>query len=146
MINFLKLSPSQAEKLEELVRLLAEVFEEPFAAQRPPGFWDAMLTDNRLHAWAALHDGVVVGGLTAFRLPDLKSGRDMLYLYDLAVLPAFQRQGIATTLVQQLIAWEKAEGFQDVFVQSDVEDDHALAFYRALGGVEMDVKHFGFPL
>ncbi len=146
MINFLKLSPSQAEELEELVRLLAEVFEEPFAGQRPTGYWHDLLAGENLLAWVALHDGMVVGGLTAFRLPDLKSGRDMLYLYDLAVLPAFQRQGIATTLVQQLIAWGKETGYQEVFVQADVEDDHALAFYRALGGMETEVKHFGFPL
>jgi 5-formaminoimidazole-4-carboxamide-1-beta-D-ribofuranosyl 5'-monophosphate synthetase len=40
--------------------------------------------------------------------------------------------------------YAKKNGFRAVFVAADVEDQHALDFYRAAGGVASDVKHFTF--
>jgi aminoglycoside 3-N-acetyltransferase I len=69
-----------------------------------------------------------------------------VYLYDIAVHPDWQRQGLGGQLVAALHSEARRIGAAEVFVQADVEDDHALAFYRALRGREARVRHYTFEL
>ena len=91
-----------------------------------------------------------------------------IFIYDVAVIPAFQRRGIGRRLLLDLreranaigvpvafvaadnedthaaeyLALEFALGV--AFVAADNEDTHALDFYRALGGVSSAVTVFTF--
>lgn len=99
-----------------------------------PAFW----------AVAAQVNGEVVGGLTAHTLPMTRSPTSELFLYDLAVRADHQRRGIGRALVTHLLDLAAADGIGVAFVPADVEDDHALAFYRTLGGEPADVTMFTF--
>ena len=67
-----------------------------------------------------------------------------VFLYDLAVRPDRQRRGIGRSLVARLREGAAAQGADNVFVPADVEDDHALELFRALGGIASPVAIFTF--
>ena len=61
-----------------------------------------LLDSDYFIAIAALKEGEVVGGLTAYELKKFEQERSEIYIYDLAVAAAHRRQGIATALIQKL--------------------------------------------
>jgi len=67
-----------------------------------------------------------------------------IFIYDIAVRPDRQRRGIGRSLVAHLREAAAAEGIDVVFVPADAEDDHAIEFYRALGGDASPVTFFTF--
>lgn len=77
-------------------------------------------------------------------LPMTRSESRELFIYDLAVHPDHQRRGIGRALVEALRALGTSEGIGVAFVPADNEDDHALAFYEALGGEAAPVTIFTF--
>jgi len=55
-----------------------------------------------------------------------------------------QRRGVGRRLVETLCSAAAAAGVSVAFVPADVEDEHAVAFYRALGGEAAPVTIFTF--
>jgi aminoglycoside 3-N-acetyltransferase I len=124
--------------------LLSEVFETP----GPPvsdAYASRVLGRRDFWALAALVGDEVVGGLTAHELPMTRDESTELFLYDLAVSPAWQRQGVASMLVRTLTAQAAAAGIAVTFVPADDDDEHALAFYRSLGATPSAVTIFDLP-
>lgn len=103
-----------------------------------------ILADERFRVWVARADGRVIGGLTGFILPQYYVTKPQFYLYDMAVLPVFHRKGIGSELISALKHYCMDAGFDNFFVQADVEDTYALEFYRATGGVAAEVMHFTY--
>jgi aminoglycoside 3-N-acetyltransferase I len=95
-------------------------------------------------AMAALEDARPIGGINAHVLPMTRSEARELFIYDLAVAPAHQRRGVGRLLVETLCREAAAAGVPVASVPADDEDDHALAFYRALGGEPAPVTIFSF--
>ena len=100
---------------------MAGVFEVP-AVPLGDAYLDRLLARADFRALAALDGGRVVGGLTAHVLPMTTTERSELFLYDIAVVPARQRQGVGRALVEALRAMAAAEGIDVVFVPADDED------------------------
>ena len=71
---------------------------------------------------AAFVEDQLVGGVTAHALPMTTSESSELFIYDIAVRPDVQRQGIGRALMTALRAAATAEGIGDVFVPADNED------------------------
>lgn len=76
--------------------------------------------------------GKTVGGLVAYTLTKFERERKEVFIYDLAVAPDHQRQGIGRKLIEELRIIAKAKGAYVVFVQAD-EGDDAIKFYESLG-------------
>ncbi len=138
-----RLAVSDLDRARVLFAMMAGVFEtdaEPLS--------DRYLTDllARHDFWAlcASIDGHPVGGLTAHTLPLTRAEVFELFIYDIAVRPEFQRQGIGRRLVAALRSLGAESGISVVFVPADNEDTHALDFYRALGGTPAPVTIFTF--
>jgi len=121
-----------AEAFEDAPAPLSDAYLSDLLAR--PGFW----------AFAALEGGAPVGGLTAHTLPMTRSESAELFIYDLAVHPAWQRRGVGRALVGAARDAAAAEGIRVAFVPADDEDDHAVRFYRALGGAGAPVTLFTF--
>jgi aminoglycoside 3-N-acetyltransferase I len=130
--------------MRQLNAVFAEAFEAPddYPAETPS---DAILAerlaDPNIIALAVLSGERVIGGLTAYILPKLEQDRSEIYIYDLAVLEAFRREGVATALIDATREIARETGTWAIFVQADYGDDPAVALYTKLGTRE-DVMHF----
>ncbi len=127
--------------------MFAEGFEAPeHYASAPPGDqWASDWLANPHHiALLAEADGAPVGALAAYVLPKFEQTRSEIYIYDLAVLEAARRQGVATALIDHLRAIARDIGAWTIFVQADIipEDEPARALYRKLACEEITALHF----
>ena len=126
-----------------LFQLMAAVFEE----ERSPlsdAYLIRILSQPDFWVLAAYWGDELVGGITAHTLPMSRSESSELFIYDLAVLETHQRKGIGRRLMVDLYSAAQAVGIDDMFVPADNEDEHAVDFYHALGGVAAPVTIFTF--
>ena len=145
-MEFKKLLPQDLNDLIQLIELYKKVFEEHTENQVSEKYLSTLLKNQSIIFLVAKHGDTVVGGLTAHVLPSVHFESSEVYLYDLAVDNAFQRQGIGTALVSELKKYCCENNYKELFVQADFEDKHALDFYRKIGGVEENVRHFNFSV
>lgn len=89
---------------------------------------------------ATIHE-IVVGGVTAYQLDKFEQDRREIYIYDLAVEEGYRRCGIATAMIEALRAEAARRDAHVIFVQADLEDVPAIAFYEKLG-VKETAHHF----
>jgi len=93
---------------------------------------------------AGLLDGEPIAGLTAFVIPLTRSETAEMFIYDIAVVPTHQRQGIGRRLVQEVRGFATRRNIATTWVPADNEDDIALDFYRSIGGTPQVVTIFTF--
>ena len=139
-----KLGPGDLALMDALLTMFGEAFEEvdTYGRARPSAaYLQRLLGSETFIALAAVKDGAVVGGLAAYELPKFEQERSEIYIYDLAVAAAHQRQGIATALIEDVKAIAAARGAWVVFVQTEQDNAPALALYGKLG-VREDAAHF----
>jgi aminoglycoside 3-N-acetyltransferase I len=140
-VSIRRLGADDVREAQALCRLMAEVFEES-SAPLESAYVRALLERREFWALCAWQGGEIAGGLTAHALPMTRAPETELFLYDLAVHESARRLGIGRALVEALRAEGRRAGITTVFVPADVEDDDALAFYRAIGGDESEVRFF----
>ncbi len=142
-IHIARLTGNEIERARELFLMVAEVFE----TERKPlsdAYLARLLARPEFWAFAASLDGRMIGGLTAHTLPLTRLEEWEIFLYDIAVMPEYQRRGVGRRLVEALREQAAAEGITTVWVPADNEDTHALDFYQALGGEAAPVTIFTF--
>lgn len=140
------LTPGELPQFQSLLRLFERVFEMKDFIPPPDEHLRSVLADDGFIAMVAEEEGTVVGGLTAYILRQYYMTRPIAYVYDLAVETARQRQGIGLRLMAELREHCRARGCDEVFVQADNVDEHALRFYRKSGASEEAVTHFTYSL
>jgi aminoglycoside 3-N-acetyltransferase I len=123
--------------------MMVGVFDEE-AADLGAAYVAGLLARRDFWAMVALDEREVVGGLTAHALPMTRSPEAELFIYDLAVRTDRQRQGIGRALVRATLDRARAEGLRVAFVPADNEDEHAIEFYRAMGGRASPLTFFTF--
>ncbi len=138
-----RLRAGDRELARQLFAVMVEVFEEQ-SDRLSDSYLDALLGRDTFWALVALAGTEVVGGLTAHTLPMTRTESAEVFIYDVAVRAEWQRRGIGRQLVTMLCAAATAAGFGDVLVPADTTDEHALDFYRALGGAPAPVTMFTF--
>jgi aminoglycoside 3-N-acetyltransferase I len=145
-----QIAPADVAMMEALSSMFGAAFgdADTYTAKRPSAdYLRRLLGSDTFIALAALEGDEVVGGLAAYELRKFEQERSEVYIYDLAVLEAHRRQGIATALIDQLRTVAAARGAWVIFVQADtgVEDEAAIALYTKLGTRE-DVLHFDIAI
>lgn len=143
MATIERLTVADLERAREVFVVMASVFDTD-AEPLSDAYVARILAREDVWVLAASVNGRAVGGLTAFTLPLTRAEVFELFIYDIAVMPAYQRQGIGRQLVTTLRAHAAVGGIGVVFVPADNEDTHALDFYRALGGAPTAVTIFTF--
>ncbi|MBD0255949.1 MAG: GNAT family N-acetyltransferase [Cytophagales bacterium] len=141
-----RLNKEDLDKFIALIRVFEEVFEMEGFMMPGEKYLQALLAKEDFFVFVALLEDKVVGGLTAYTLQQYYSQKPLAYIYDLAVLRHYQRQGIGKWLMEEITAFCKGIGMEEVFVQADQVDQHAIEFYRATGGTAELVVHFYYPL
>lgn len=131
--------------MRELLGCFGEAFDDAetyCSAQPDDAYLAALLSDRTFFAVVATTaEGAVVGGLAGYELRKFEQARSELYIYDLAVLEAHRRRGIATALIERVRQLARSRGAWVVYVQADRGDEPAIALYSSLG-VPEDVLHF----
>lgn len=137
------LAPGDALLLQQLTLLFANVFETGTPASSIT-YLQNLLERPGFVVYVTLCDGEVVAGLTAYELPMYSAGVSEMFIYDIAVLPAYQRKGLGKMLLSALKDHCRQRGIKEMFVPAHETDTHALDFYRSAGGVGERVVHFNF--
>lgn len=143
-VSVRQLTSADLTPMRALLAVFGAAFEEPAtygAAQPDDAYLARLLGKPHVIVLVALMGNAVVGGLVAYELEKFEQARSEIYIYDLAVVAAHRRKGLATALIAQLRQIAAGRDAHVVFVQADPGDDPAIALYAKLGTRE-DVHHF----
>ena len=127
----------------DLFELISDVFEVP-GEHLDDSYVEQLLAQPTFRCYVTFVDGGLAGGLTAHTLPMTRSMSSEMFIYDLAVRPAYQRRGVGTALVRAALDDATRDSIDTTFVPADNDDTHALAFYEAVGGEASPVIFFTF--
>lgn len=146
--NSFKISRIQENEIErfiELVELLNEVFEESnkVATERQ---LKKLLKKHDFHAIAAIKEGKIIGGLTAYELAQYYTDKSELYIYDIAVKKELHNQGIGKELIAYVKDYSTKNGIESIFVEAHSEDEQAVKFYQSTFGKGEKVDLFNFEI
>jgi aminoglycoside 3-N-acetyltransferase I len=130
---------------EQLFLLFQQVFDAKHVIVQKT-YLKKLLNRPDFICFAATYKNEVIGGLTAYELPMYHSETSEMFIYDIAVKPAFQRKGIGKKLLLAAKEYGKQNGMQEIFVDANEEDQHALDFYRSMNGREEKVVQFSYPV
>lgn len=141
------LKPNDIDKLNELITVFQIVFEMEHFKRPSATYLQQLLDKETFFAVIAMIERKIVAGLTVYVLDQYYSQKPVAYIYDLAVLPECQRIGVGKKLIAFLNEYCRQKGFEEVFVQVDKGDVHALNFYRSIMPTsEERVVHFYYTL
>jgi aminoglycoside 6'-N-acetyltransferase I len=110
-------------------RVAADVFDEPINAERLAAY----IGDPAHLMLVALADGLVVAQLAAVihRHPDKVTE---LYIDEVGVAPAYQRQGLAKRMLNEMLAIGRARGCAEAWVGTERDNTAARRLYESSGG------------
>lgn len=143
MITYRRLGRGDDALAQRTFAMMAAVFEE-HREPLPEDYCAALLVRADMWIIAALEGDEPVGGITAHVLPMTRDATSELFIYDLAVRADRQRRGIGRALIGALREAGVAVGIEVAVVPVDNDDEHALEFYRAIGGAPSPVTLFVF--
>jgi aminoglycoside 3-N-acetyltransferase I len=129
--------------VKALVSVFALAFEQEYIVTDE--YLSQMLEDEKTLILGAFIDTKIVGGLVAMEMMPIHGTKEF-YIYDIAVHPEYQKQGLGKALVDHLKREAKKRDIETIFVEAESEDEGAVAFYRALGGEDVSVNHFNFTV
>lgn len=144
--NFKKLNGQDLGHLIDLLKIYEDVFEMRDFKSPDSNYLVSLLSDNKIIFYVAIVDDKVVGGLTAYILPSVYFPSSEVYIYDLAVISEYRRRGIGKELLAALKDYCIIMQVKEIFVQADLEDQHAIDFYNATGGKPERVVHFTYDM
>ena len=145
----IKIAPATPDHVDALVELLEEMDRYYGATEVDPmelrthQVQQALFTDPRAaFALLAWRDGQLVGVASySFLWPAVGLTRS-LYLKELYVAEAAQRQGVGTALMKALFALAAEHGCSRVEWTTDRDNAGAQQFYKGLGQSELPTKLF----
>ena len=125
--------------------LFGEVFEEPDNYHdHPPsdGYCEQLLSDPGVFLVVAETDGNIIGGLAGYIWRKFEQERNEAYIYDLAVIEEYRRQGVATALINEVRSIARETGSWVVIIESEEGDEVPTRLYRKLANHEEMAHHF----
>lgn len=142
-----KLNGEDIDEFVGLIRVFEDVFEMENFSMPNQEYLSNVLKKPDFIVFVAIIESQVIGGLTAYTLEQYYSEKPLAYIYDLAVMTKYQRQGIGKQLIGAMTKYCKERGYEEVFVQADKVDDYAIDFYRSTPiTAEEEVVHFYYSL
>ncbi|MEM9619406.1 MAG: GNAT family N-acetyltransferase [Pseudomonadota bacterium] len=122
------------------------VFDDPINARSAKAFLEDA-NHVLVVATDGAHDNLVVGFASGVRTLHPDKEIPELFINELGVAPQYQRRGIATAIMKTLFAEAKKARCRIGWVPVDVDNDVALAFYKAIGGKPPERQiHIDFDL
>lgn len=146
VVEYRKLAIGDESSFSKLVLLFNKEFESPDLNYVNDKNIRSLIAKPDFICFVAFIGDEVVGGLTGYELLMYDQEGSSMYLYDLAVDKNYQRRGIGSNLVGELMDYCRSKDIKDLFVQADVEDQHAVEFYNKIGGDDLETVQFSFHL
>jgi aminoglycoside 3-N-acetyltransferase I len=101
-----------------------------------------LLARDDFHVVAALHEGQVIGGLTAYELEMYTEDATELFIYEVGVDEARRRQGVGRALIEFARELCRSRRLSAMYVPAYASDARAVAFYDACGLKREDVAWY----
>jgi ribosomal protein S18 acetylase RimI-like enzyme len=123
-------------------RIAAEVFDHHVV---PKNLFEYLATPGH-HLVVAISDGEIVGQVAAVvhRHPD--GSRKEIFIDEVAVTPALQRQGIAGRMLDRMIALGRELGCQEAWLGAEPDNVPARELYARRGSQAEPVVMYTFKL
>lgn len=123
--------PAMADLLAELFTLEADF--QPDREKQLAGL--QLILDNPAlgRLFVLRVDGSIAGMANALIKISTAEGGRVLLLEDVIVKKGYRRAGLGRQLVEQVLAWAKAEGMRRVTLLADKDNASALDFYERMG-------------
>jgi ribosomal protein S18 acetylase RimI-like enzyme len=83
--------------------------------------------------WLTLGDSKPLGLLSGYRFPDVVAGGDIVYLYDIEVLPEHRRRGFGAELIRSLVKCCEAENVKLIWAGTDTDNAAARRAFEVTG-------------
>ena len=112
---------------EPILRLLAD--REPQTA---------LLADERTVFVASFDGERPIGFAFGYVLERRHGEPSIFFVYEVDVDPAYQRQGLATRMFDEMHRFAREQGAVESFVLTEPDNDAANALYASLGGERVD--------
>jgi aminoglycoside 3-N-acetyltransferase I len=138
-----RLGSSDPSEARRLFSMLAETFHEE-RDLLSDAYLDQLLGREDFWALAAFSGDDIVGGVTAHTLPMTRQESSEMFVFDIAVRSDHRKKGIGRLLLETLSKRASESGIRELFLAADDADEHALEFYRRLGGVFTPASMFVF--
>jgi aminoglycoside 3-N-acetyltransferase I len=144
-IQISKLSSNDLKDFLELVKVFEVVFEMNDFKMPEAVHLQRLLDKPDFFSLVARVDNRVAGGLTVYILHRYYSTKPGAYIYDMGVLPEYQRKGIGKKLIGHLFGYCRENNFEEVYVEAESGDTGAVNFYRQLHfSSELQATHFTY--
>lgn len=126
-------------EIDQLLAVTPGLFDEPIRPEQSQAF----LADPANLLFLAFDGDLAVGMATATVLlhPDKAPA---LFINEVGTRDSHLRRGIATALMQAVLAAGRARGCQGIWLGTERDNTAALGLYRKLGGEELDFIGFGW--
>lgn len=118
-------------------RIAVDVFDAPIVPSRVAAY----LAQPGHLMIVAIKDGEIVGQTAAVvhRHPDKPTE---LYIDEVGITPALQRQGIARRMLTEMLAWGKELGCEESWVGTETDNVPARGLYEGFGaGAQLFVMY-----
>jgi aminoglycoside 3-N-acetyltransferase I len=138
-----RLGSSDRSEARRLFSMLAEAFDEKRDLLSDAYLYQLLCRED-FWALAAFVGDDIVGGVTAHTLPMTRQESSEMFVFDIAVRSDHRRKGIGRRLLESLSKRASESGIRELFLAADNADEHALEFYRRLGGVSTPATMFVF--
>jgi ribosomal protein S18 acetylase RimI-like enzyme len=92
-----------------------------------------LLTSEENYLYIAYVNTVPVGFLLAYSFPRIDRDQNMIYLYEIDVIPKYRRQGIGSQMIQRLKNECRCNNVMKVWVGTENDNIAARALYESTG-------------
>ncbi len=133
----LRIEKLKRRDLRHVLRIESRVFPEPWSV----AVFNSELALRKGRLYRAAWDGDEMAGYIGFMMLD-----DEAHMTTLATAPAFQRSGVATTMIVDGIRTLLAGGIKHISLEVAANNDPAQALYRRFGFAPVAVRKNYYPV
>jgi ribosomal-protein-alanine N-acetyltransferase len=133
----LRIDKLKRRDLRRLLRIEAAVFPEPWS----PEVFNSELALRKGRLYRAAWDGEEMAGYIGFMIVD-----DEAHMTTIATAPAYQRSGVATTMIVDSVCTLRASGVRHLSLEVAANNVPAQCLYRNFGFAPVAVRKNYYPI
>jgi GNAT superfamily N-acetyltransferase len=134
VIDIRPIARGEGALLLPMTQVIADTHRQGSVKATPEDYERAFFAEHPIvGALLARVDGEIAGAAVWHRSFSTNAGREIMYLEDLAVLPEYQRRGVAQALMKALAQLALERGYPKIFWLAMQWNAGAVQFYKGLG-------------